>query len=226
MPPVPAFVLTNTQILALLVPYGAYPSSEQITKIRKYMELLIIWNQRFSLTSIKDHAELVSRHFGESMFLTTILPVENCRLADVGTGAGFPGLALKILVPTLQVTLIESNNKKSAFLAEVIRTLDLSDVVIAHSRYEELRLSVGIGVNAIQSSNLHIVTARAVGDLERLTTWAEGELSKDGRIALWLGEADIDMVVHLEGWRWDRPVLVPNSQRRYILVGRLGSRSP
>ena len=111
----------NSQISAALAAFGIELSSDQLSRIRDYISILLRWNKLLSLTSITDQIEIVSRHFGESMFASSVLPLENCRLADVGSGAGFPGLALKILIPSLFVTLIESNKKKSAFLSEVVR---------------------------------------------------------------------------------------------------------
>src|ERR1700758_1277630 len=95
-------------------------TDEQVTQIQQYMKMLLAWNDKVNLTAIRDPLEILYRHFCESMFGASLLPVENCRLADVGTGGGFPGLPLKILRPELDVYLVESNIKKATFLAEVI----------------------------------------------------------------------------------------------------------
>src|ERR1700682_1655843 len=120
--------LTDDQISSALAPFRVQLSTEQIGKIREYVRLLLMWNQSVSLTSVVDPVEILARHFGESMFITCLIPVENCRLADIGSGAGFPGLALKIASPRLRVVLIESNKKKCAFLSGVVRSLDLKNV--------------------------------------------------------------------------------------------------
>ena len=104
--------------------------------VREYVSLLLMWNQSISLTTVTDPDEIISRHFGESMFAAKLISVENCRLADVGTGAGFPGLPLKILSPTLDLVLIESNKKKYAFLSEVVRSLGLKSVEVLPERFE------------------------------------------------------------------------------------------
>src|ERR1700693_4901272 len=91
--------ISSDQISNLLAPFGVHISAEQDSKVREYIRILLKWNNLISLTSIIDPVEIVARHFGESMYLASLLPVENGRLADVGTGAGFPGLALKILCP-------------------------------------------------------------------------------------------------------------------------------
>src|SRR5690348_17219107 len=102
-------------------------TSEQVSLVQRYMAMLLAWNEKINLTAIRDPVEVLYRHFCESMYAAVALPLQAGRLADVGSGAGFPGLALKIARPELQVSLIESNVKKATFLAEVVRELGLSD---------------------------------------------------------------------------------------------------
>src|SRR5260370_6796258 len=99
---------------------------DQVLQIQEYMKLLLAWNEKINLTAIRDPLEILYRHFCESMYASLAVPVENGRLADVGSGGGFPGLPLKIIRPGLQVFLVESNIKKVTFLAEVIRQLGLT----------------------------------------------------------------------------------------------------
>src|ERR1043166_6985841 len=96
-------------------------NEQQVEQIQQYTRLLLVWNDKLNLTAIRDPLEILYRHFCESMYGAAALPVEKCRLADVGSGAGFPGLPLKIVRPDLDVFLIESNVKKATFLAEVVR---------------------------------------------------------------------------------------------------------
>src|SRR5262245_48965563 len=93
----------------------------QVQQIQQYTRILLAWNDKINLTAIRDPLEILYRHFCESMFGATVLPVEKCRLADVGSGPGFPGLALKFVRPDLDVFLVESNVKKATLIAEVIR---------------------------------------------------------------------------------------------------------
>src|ERR1700674_3339769 len=137
------FSLTKDQIVSTLLPFRVQLSNDQIDKIREYIRLLLKWNQSVSLTSVVDTVDILTRHFGESMFACSLIPVDNCRLADLGSGAGFPGLALKIACPTLSVTLIESNKKKCAFLSEVVRALELENAEILPVRFDEIRFSPG-----------------------------------------------------------------------------------
>src|ERR1700675_3781363 len=102
-------------------------SDKQVLQIQQYMKLLLTWNEKINLTAIRDPLEILYRHFCECMYATTAVPVENGRLADVGSGGGFPGLPLKIMRPDLHVFLIESSIKKATFLAEVVRDLYLHD---------------------------------------------------------------------------------------------------
>jgi 16S rRNA (guanine527-N7)-methyltransferase len=160
---------------------------------------------------VVDPAEIVARHFGESVFALSLLPVENCRLADIGTGAGFPGLALKIACPNLRVVLVEPNKKKCAFLHEVIRTLELKEVEVIASRYDEIRENPDFA---------NIITARALGGFSDLLRWVRRSLSFRGHVVLWLGSEDSTKVSADPGWIWQPAVRIPESQRRFILIGR------
>lgn len=199
------------QILVALAPFGVRLSDDQIAKVQEYMRLLLKWNNLTSLTSITDPTEIVSRHFGESMFAASLLPLEKGRLVDIGSGAGFPGLALKILCPHVHVTLIESNKKKSAFLSEVIRTLDLSEVEVLSARFDEIRP---------EGDFTNFITARAVGGFPKLLRWSRTALSRRGHLLLWVGGEDITSIMNSKAWIWNPPARIPESQRRYILVGR------
>jgi len=90
------YSLTDELIVSTLLPFQIQLSTGQIAKIQEYIRLLLKWNQSVSLTSVVDPVEILARHFGESMFICCLMPVEKCRLADIGSGAGFPGLAVKI----------------------------------------------------------------------------------------------------------------------------------
>jgi 16S rRNA (guanine527-N7)-methyltransferase len=205
------FSLSDADIECGLAPFQIRPSADQIIKIREYIRILLRWNQSISLTTVVDPVEILARHFGESIFAWSLLPVENCRLADIGTGAGFPGLALKIACANLRVVLVEPNKKKCAFLNEVIRTLELNDVEVIASRFDEIRAN---------SDFANIITARALGGFSELMRWARGSLSFRGHIVLWLGCEDSTKVSADRGWIWQPPVKIPESQRRFILIGR------
>jgi 16S rRNA (guanine527-N7)-methyltransferase len=203
--------LSDSQIVSSLAYFSIHPTAEQISKIRDYITLLLKWNNLVSLTSITDPAEIVARHFGESMFAASLLPFQNGRLADVGSGAGFPGLALKILHKDLRVVLVESNKKKSAFLSEVVRSLALSDVEVLTTRFEEVRAEAGF---------VDFVTARALGGFPEILRWSKKALSPRGHLVLWVGGEDTPKISSTPGWTWQPAVRIPESQRRFILIGR------
>lgn len=204
-------MLTDEQISNALSPFQIHPSVEQSIMIREYVKLLLKWNASLSLTSIVDPLEIIMRHFGESMYACTITPVEDCRLADVGTGAGFPGLAIKIISPQVRLVLIESNKKKCAFLSEVVRTLGFGDVEILPMRFEEVRPD---------ESKYNYVMARAIGGFPGLLRWAKKSLLPRGHVILWMGGEDATQVSTNPDWIWQPAAKIPGSQRRFILVGR------
>lgn len=211
MPASAPIEISNRKICEALSLYDISPTEDQIAKIREYMILLLRWNRSLSLTSITDPVEIVGRHFGESMYASKLLPVENCRLADVGTGAGFPGLALKIACPSLRLTLIESNKKKYAFLSEAVRILEFLDVEICAERFEEIRP---------ETVQANIITSRAVGEFKQLLRWATSALLRRGHLILWVGAEDSTRLARTPGWTWQPAARIPDSQRRYILIGR------
>ena len=203
--------LADQHISRALEPYGISPSPEQVARIREYVQLLLRWNRSIGLTAITDPVEIVGRHFGESMYASKLLPVENCRLADVGTGAGFPGLPIKIACPSIRLLLIESNKKKCAFLSEAVRTLEFNDVEVVSERFEAIR------AEAIQAG---IVTSRALGEFKPMIRWSGKALVDRGHVMLWLGADDATRIAATSGWIWQPAVRLPESQRRFILIGR------
>jgi 16S rRNA (guanine527-N7)-methyltransferase len=182
----------------------------QVEQIQQYMRLLLAWNDKVNLTAIRDPLEILYRHFCESMYAGTAVPLEHGRLADIGSGGGFPGLPLKILRPQLDVTLVESNAKKGTFIAEVIRDIELSGARVLVSRYEEL---------AEELTPLDFVCSRAVGDFEPFLGWAASGHVAAPRAILWIGSSDLERVVKISGWSWLEPIRVPQSLRRLIIVG-------
>src|SRR6266849_5269861 len=166
-----------------LEPYGVRPSPAQAEAIQLYVALLIQWNQKVSLTSLRAPTVILQRHFGECMFAASAVPISGGRLADVGSGGGFPGLALKIACPALHVFLIESNVKKATFLAEVIRELGLAETRVLVSPYEELGEEV---------APLDFVCSRALGEFNKFLGWAHSERVAVSQAILWeIGRAHV-----------------------------------
>src|SRR5712672_2504789 len=183
---------------------------EQIAAIQRYMALLLAWNEKINLTAIRDPLEMLYRHFCESMYAAFAVPLQAGRLADVGSGGGFPGLALKIIRPKLQVFLIESNVKKATFLAEVVRELALVDARVLVSRYEELGEEI---------TPVDFVCSRAVGEFDKFLNWAGSERVAASQVILWAGGRDVEEIKKMPGWGWREPVPIPHSLQRFLLVG-------
>ena len=142
--------------MKLLEEFGL--NKEQISKFDKYLSLLLEWNEKFNLTAIIDKDQIEEKHFVDSLMLAKYTELKGKTLIDIGSGAGFPGIALAIGEPELHVTLLESNGKKVTFLKEVVKELDLSNVEIIQGRAEELGTR----------EKYDIVTARAVKELNVL----------------------------------------------------------
>src|SRR5215471_2330629 len=183
--------------------------NEQVKQIQQYTRLLLTWNEKINLTAIREPLEILYRHFCESMYGAQFLPVENCRLADVGSGGGFPGIPLKIIRPDLQVFLVESNLKKATFLAEVLRDLHLTDIRVLVNRYEEL---------SEELAPLDCVCSRALGDFGPFLNWAGSPQIGAKRALLWVGARDVDEVRALPGWNWGDPMPMPKSIQRLLLL--------
>jgi 16S rRNA (guanine527-N7)-methyltransferase len=186
------------------------PNDHQVLQIQQFIKILLQWNEKINLTAIRDPLEILNRHFCESMYAAVAVPMENGRLADVGSGAGFPGIPLKIIRPDLQVFLIESNIKKATFLAEVIRELGLTDASVMVSRYEELGEEV---------APLEFACSRALGEFSAFLEWARSDRIAAKQVILWIGARDLAEIQKVRTWEWREPIPVPNSLRRLLLVG-------
>lgn len=204
--------LSSQTISSCLASYGIQATDLQCDRVQTYISLLLKWNRSISLTSVMDEREILKFHFGESVFaLSAITEIKNGRLADVGAGAGFPGLPLRIFSEQMELELIESNAKKCAFLSEVVRELGLSNVKVVRERFENLAECDG---------RLDTIVSRALGSYEELLGWARRSLAPSGRVVLWLGENDAQKISRNPAWSWSKAIAIPGSARRFILAGR------
>lgn len=204
--------LSNPTIAHCLSEYGIQSTEPQCNQVRTYISLLLKWNRSISLSSVTREPEILKFHFGESAFaLSAIEEIKNGRLADVGTGAGFPGLPLKIFAEDMELVLIEPNAKKCAFLAEVVRELSLRNVSVARERFENL---------AEYERGLDTIVSRALGSYEKLLGWARRSLAPGGRVVLWLGHKDAQKISEKPGWSWGEAIAIPGSAHRVILASR------
>jgi 16S rRNA (guanine527-N7)-methyltransferase len=185
--------------------------SQQVFLIQQYIKILLRWNEKLNLTAIRNPLEILYRHFCESMFAAGAIPVDKGRLADIGSGPGFPGIPLKIVRPELDLCLVESNIKKGTFLAEVVRELQLSNTRGLISRYEEL---------GEELAPLDFVCSRAVGEFGPFLEWAASNRVEAGQVILWIGGRDLEEARKSKQWEWKQPVLIPKSLQRFLLVGK------
>jgi 16S rRNA (guanine527-N7)-methyltransferase len=196
-------------------------TSNDLHNISTYIDILLRWNARINLTAIRDPEEIVTRHFGESLFAArhlfprpsvTSVPsvVKDVEVADVGSGAGFPGLPIKLWAPHIALTLIESNHKKATFLREVTRALTLTDINIQRARAESLT-----------AQSFDVVTLRAVERFETILPVAANLLRPAGRLALLIGSAQEPQArLTLPTLPWSSPIPIPNSRSRILLLSQ------
>jgi 16S rRNA (guanine527-N7)-methyltransferase len=151
---------------------GVFVNDETIDRFRMYQSCLLEWNRKTNLISKNDEPRIVTRHFLQSIGLLTVFdfPSES-RILDLGTGGGFPGLPMKIIRSDLDLVLVEATHKKAVFLEEIVRILNLKNVVTIPERVESLN-------NQIQPAD--IIISRAVADLKLLVRWGKACLKKDG----------------------------------------------
>jgi 16S rRNA (guanine527-N7)-methyltransferase len=230
------------------------PDNDALYKrISTYVDILLRWNDRINLTAIRTPEEIVTRHFGESLFAARLLfptvthvgtaapvcPAERssavraghlkveygadsqtatdderagaaARVADLGSGAGFPGLPIKLWALHITLTLIESNHKKATFLREVTRALTLTNVDIQN-----------VPAETLPASNFDLVTLRAVERLSAILPVAAALLAVGGRLCLLISAAQEPMVRStLANFAWAPRVPVPSSASRILLTGR------
>jgi 16S rRNA (guanine527-N7)-methyltransferase len=217
MPPAGPVPPSSDTIHRALADFHLTANEQQVQQIQQYMSILLKWNEAVNLTAIRDPLEILYRHFCESMFAASVVPLDNGRLADVGSGGGFPGLPLKILRPELEVFLVESNVKKATFLAEVVRDLGLTGARVLVSRYEELDEEL---------TPLDVVCSRAVGEFTNFLAWAASPKIGAKQALLWIGGRDLEEVRRLSTWKWREPTQIPQSLRRFLLIGTREVESP
>lgn len=204
-------VMDESRLRKLLEPFAFDPTEAQSRQTLAYLELLLKWNEKINLTAIRNEKEVVTRHFGESLLAAKHFELRG-RLLDIGTGAGFPGLALKIAFPELAVTLLEPVAKKRAFLKEAARVCGFEQVEVRGERLEDI---------AEQSAGqFDTATMRAVGNLESLVPLAARCVKPGGQVLLWLtAEQALDLEGFDSGLTWAEPLIIPLSRSTQIWRG-------
>jgi 16S rRNA (guanine527-N7)-methyltransferase len=216
--------METARIAELLAPFTAAEklAPRLLEALQRYLDLLLRWNARVNLTAVRDPERIVARHFGESLFAARVLlrgghegAARASTLVDVGSGAGFPGIPMKLFAPQLALTLIESHNKKAVFLREVLRGLGLERAEVFGGRAEQW------------AKTADLVTLRAVERFERALPVAANLAAEDGRLGLLIGVGQVSTAQYVLGkqWRWREPAAVPLSETRVVLLGeRFGSK--
>jgi 16S rRNA (guanine527-N7)-methyltransferase len=157
---------------------GLELTENQLKQFVLFQHELLDWNTRMNLTAITNPEEILIKHFLDSLSLLLVFDVPETRILDIGAGAGFPGLALKIIRPQWQVLLLEATGKKVTFLQHLIETLQLKNIVALHGRAEEL------AHKAEYRASFDVVTARAVASLPKLLEYAAPFCRVGGQIIL------------------------------------------
>lgn len=182
----------------------------RLRAISTYIDLLLKWNARMNLTAIREPNEIVQRHFGESLFAAKhLLEQKRPQTAiDLGSGAGFPGVPFAMLAPDVQVTLIESQQKKATFLKELVRVLELKNVKVFGDRAENYR------------DTAELVMQRAVEKFQDILRMAISLMSPGGRLGLMIGSGQIELAKGLAAEiSWSNAVEIPCSNSRVLLWG-------
>ncbi len=181
----------------------------QILLLERHYDLMMLWNQRMNLTSIRTLADAVTRHYCESLVAGSQLSLlglpQGSKLVDVGSGAGFPGIPIAVLHPEYSVTLVESHQRKSVFLREATRELPSVRVVAARIETVEDTFDLLIS-RAVEVSELLPLVPRIAP-----------------AVAMMLGQSDVDRLMSLRNWKWHAPIKLPWGDRRFLLIGSFSS---
>jgi 16S rRNA (guanine527-N7)-methyltransferase len=178
----------------------------QFGRLHRHFELLLRWNDRVSLTSIRDPGEIARRHFGESLFVASVLPLNGASLVDIGAGAGFPGLPIAVARPEVKVTLVESVGKKVTFLKEAAR--GIPNVEVWQGRFEDLK------------RHFDWATFRAVA-LEGILPFV---FQRATYLAILTTAVKVPEISRIPGVCWDAPKYVPWDRRTVLMTGNVVSR--
>ena len=179
--------MTREEFLIELEKIGIKPTEKQLNQLEKFYELLIEWNQKINLTRITEKEEVYLKHFYDSLTIVKAIDLNKVdSLCDIGTGAGFPGIVLKIMFPNLRITLIDSLQKRINYLNEIIKELDLKDIEAIHVRGEDFK------------GSFDVVTSRAVANIEKLVNYTMHLVSKDGVFIAMKGDIEAELTKEVE----------------------------
>lgn len=161
--------MNQSEFIEELKKIEIYPTDVQLQQLEKYYEMLIEYNKKMNLTAITDKEDVYLKHFYDSLTLNKVVDLKKIKtLCDVGTGAGFPGIVLKIIFPDIKITLIDSLQKRVNYLNTIIKELELNNIEAIHTRGEDFK------------GKYDVVTSRAVANVEKLMDYTMHLVSKKG----------------------------------------------
>lgn len=179
--------MTEKEFIEALKDLNINITNKQLNQLNRFYELLIEWNTKINLTRIVDKESIYLKHFYDSLTLTKVIDLnESKTLCDVGTGAGFPGIVLKIMFPNLKITLVDALQKRVNYLNQIIKELELEDITAIHARGEDIK------------EKFDIVTSRAVANIEKLLTFTMHLVKKDGVMIAMKGNIDQELTEEVE----------------------------
>ena len=188
--------MSEKEFLEELEKLDIYPTKNQLSQLEKYFNLLVEWNSKINLTRIIEKKEVYLKHFYDSLIIVKAVNLEKTNnLCDIGTGAGFPGIVLKIMYPHLNITLVDSLQKRINFLNIVINTLNLKDIKTIHARSEDLR------------GQFDIVVSRAVANIEKLLAITMHLVKPDGMLVAMKGNIDKELT----------PTIKTKLEKKYVI---------
>jgi 16S rRNA (guanine527-N7)-methyltransferase len=184
---------------------GLALNENQYKKFLKYYEMLVKWNEKINLTAITDQTGVFEKHFVDSLSMARVEGIQNSKLLDVGSGAGFPSIPLKIMFPEMDVTIIDALNKRILFLQELTKELGI-EVNLVHGRAEEFK----------KREYYDIVTARAVANLTMLAELCVPFVKIDGKFIAMKG-SNADEEVHMAKSAMEKLDIELSNKSHYIL---------
>ena len=192
---------------------------QEIQQVLTYMDALRRWNRAMNLTSLTTRSSIIERHFLDSLMgIHVIHPFPGMKLADLGTGAGFPGIPIKINRPEIDLTLVESSGKKTAFLHHVCGLLNLKGVTVLSTRIEDLhRVREHLG-------RYDVIVSRAAARPPMTLKMSAPLLASGGRLVLYLTTVSADTLGQPEGWkatRLDYRLPFTGAKRTLLALSRL-----
>ncbi len=200
-----------------IIELGLTPSKEQINAFMIYLSELKRWNKAYNLTALRKDEDIIIKHFFDSLLYLKTIPEGEIRVADVGSGAGFPGIPLKIIRPEIDMYLIEPSRKKSAFLRHIIRRLELKQIEVIEKRIEEIK------VNQELAQPVDVALTRALFSIKDFLKKASSVVKKGGILILNKGPKVEEELKKLQNVEYKvLPVNLPFSDiKRYIVTVRV-----